>query len=180
MNIYYSRLLRQFARDFGISYTQPYKDVPKKVRDILMYGTEAKGDNGTGTFFEGVIPNLQRRFDNTESDWVQHKLHQYMSEQPCEMCCGTRLKKEALAVRLHTLDSHSSVLGCAPSSADSQPVPGGDASSEAAPQRNGKKNSSALGTQHSGLLSLPGCSFHDVATLTVSAAQTLFSTLTLS
>src|SRR5689334_20282121 len=52
MNIYYSRVLRQFARDFGISYTMPYKDMPKKVRDVLMYGTDKKGDQGTGTWFE--------------------------------------------------------------------------------------------------------------------------------
>src|SRR5438876_8870190 len=112
MNIFYSRVLRQFCRDFGCSYTQPYKDIPKKVKDILMSGTDAKGDEGTGTWFEGVIPNLQRRFENTESEWVQHKLHQYMSEQPCKVCCGTRLKKEAMAVRLHTLDGHTSSQDC--------------------------------------------------------------------
>src|SRR4051794_10024281 len=102
MNIYYSRVLRQFARDFGVSYTAPYHDMPKKVQQVLMYGTDTRGDQGTGTWFEGVIPNLQRRFDNTESEWVKHRLHQYMSEQPCATCGGTRLKKEALAVRLHT------------------------------------------------------------------------------
>jgi excinuclease ABC subunit A len=102
MNIYYSRVLRQFCRDFGCSYTQPYKDVPKKVKDVLMYGTDAKGDLDTGTYFEGVIPNLQRRFDNTESEWVKQRLHGYMSEQPCATCGGMRLKREAIAVRLHT------------------------------------------------------------------------------
>ncbi len=49
---------------------------------------------GTGTEFEGVIPNLQRRFENTESEWVKTRLHQYMSEQPCDVCGGTRLKKK--------------------------------------------------------------------------------------
>src|SRR5688572_11050402 len=112
MNIYYSRVLRQFCRDMGCSYTLPYKDIPKKVRDILMYGTDAKGDNGSGTYFEGVIPNLQRRFENTESEWVKTKLHQYMSDLLCKTCCGTRLKKEALAVRLHTLDHHESAPDC--------------------------------------------------------------------
>jgi len=92
MNIYYSRVLRVFCRDFGISYTMPFKDIPRKVRDVLMYGTDAKGDLGTGTWFEGVMPNLQRRFENTESDWVQEKLHLYMSEQPCNACGGARLK----------------------------------------------------------------------------------------
>src|SRR5258706_315285 len=91
MNIYYSRILRTFARDFGASYTQPYKDIPKKVRDVLMYGTAAKGDNGTGSEFEGVIPNLQRRFESTESEWVKARLHQGMSEHQCETCCGTWL-----------------------------------------------------------------------------------------
>src|SRR5438105_6958882 len=103
MNIYYSRVLRQFCRDFGVSYSGPFKDIPKKVQQALMYGTDAKGDLGTGTYFEGVLPNLQRRFENTESEFVKTRLHQYMSEQPCATCHGTRLKKEALAVRLHTM-----------------------------------------------------------------------------
>src|SRR5581483_2892681 len=68
MNIWYSRVLRTLCRDLGISYTQPWKDIPKKQRDILMYGTDAKGDNGSGVEFEGVIPNLERRFENTESE----------------------------------------------------------------------------------------------------------------
>ena len=92
MNIYYSRVLRQFCRDFACSYTGPYKDIPKKVQAVLMYGTDAKGDLGTGTWFEGVIPNLQRRFENTESEWVKSRLHGYMSEQPCAVCGGKRLK----------------------------------------------------------------------------------------
>src|SRR5581483_9779885 len=104
MNIYYSRVLRQFARDFGFSPSIPYKDIPKKAQQVLMYGTDAKGDLGTGTWFEGVIPNLQRRFENTESEFVKTRLHQYMSEQPCAVCHGTRLKKEALAVRIHAIE----------------------------------------------------------------------------
>jgi len=104
MNIYYSRALRQFARDFGIEYSQPYKQIPKKIQQILMDGTDKRGDNGTGTWFEGVIPNLQRRFDNTESEFVKARLHQYTSEQPCKACGGTRLTPAALAVRLEAAD----------------------------------------------------------------------------
>ncbi len=103
MNIYYSRVLRQFCRDFKCSYTDSYKDIPKKVQGVLMYGTDARSDLGTGTRFEGVIPNLQRRFEHTESEWVKSRLHAYMSELPCEVCGGKRLKQEALAVRLHTV-----------------------------------------------------------------------------
>jgi excinuclease ABC subunit A len=102
MNIFYSRVLREFCRDFGISYSAPFKDIPKKIQQILMEGTDKRGDAGTGTWFEGVLPNLQRRFDNTESEFVKTRLHQYTSEQPCAVCAGTRLKTEAVAVRLHS------------------------------------------------------------------------------
>ncbi|HEX4052742.1 MAG TPA: excinuclease ABC subunit UvrA [Tepidisphaeraceae bacterium] len=102
MNIFYSRVLRQFCRDFGISYSAPFKDIPRKIQQILMDGTDKRGDGGTGTWFEGVLPNLQRRFENTESEFVKTRLHQYTSEQPCAVCAGTRLKTEALAVRLHS------------------------------------------------------------------------------
>jgi excinuclease ABC subunit A len=104
MNIYYSRALRQFCRDFDVSYTQPYKEISKKIKQILMDGTDRRGDEGTGTWFEGVIPNLQRRFGNTESEWVKTRLHTYMSEQSCPACGGTRLKPGALAVRLKAID----------------------------------------------------------------------------
>jgi excinuclease ABC subunit A len=170
MNIYYSRILRTFARDFGASYTQPYKDIPKKVRDVLMYGTEAKGDLGTGSEFEGVIPNLQRRFENTESEWVKARLHQYMSEQPCETCCGTRLKREAMAVRLHTTGGTG----------------GSPVIEEKTNGKNGKKNHglAAHGTTNHGLAAhatvLPGMSIHDVTQLSVERAKAFFESLTLS
>jgi excinuclease ABC subunit A len=110
MNIWYSRILRQFIRDFGIAAGTPYKDFPKNIRQILMEGTDARGDAGSGTWFEGVIPNLQRRFENTESEFVKTRLHQYMSEQPCAKCDGARLRKEALAVRIHAEPDGSSAL----------------------------------------------------------------------
>ncbi len=104
MNIYYSRVLRTFCRDFKADYYKPVGKMDKKVLKILMQGTAAAGDMGTGTYFEGVLPNLQRRFEDTESDWVKHKLATYMSEQPCPTCNGKRLRPEALAVRIETGD----------------------------------------------------------------------------
>jgi excinuclease ABC subunit A len=176
MNIYYSRVLRQFARDFGIGYTMPYKDVPKKVREVLMYGTDKKGDQGTGTWFEGVIPNLQRRFENTESDWVQQRLHGYMSEQPCAICCGTRLKKEALAVRLHTLDGKEGTVDCG---TGFLPL-----SSNGEENGNGKENHGlvARATKKSAatLPKLPGYSIDDVSRMTVANAKRFFESLRLS
>jgi excinuclease ABC subunit A len=100
MNIYYSRTLRDFCRLFGANYADPFKDLGKKCREVLMYGTDKKGDLGTGGWFEGVIPNLKRRFENTESEYVKQKMQGYMSELPCKTCDGKRLKKEALCVRL--------------------------------------------------------------------------------
>ncbi len=174
MNIYYARILRTFCRDFDCAYSQPYKDIPKKARDVLMYGTEAKGDNGTGTIFEGVIPNMQRRFENTESEWVKARLHQYMSEQPCETCGGTRLKKEAIAVRLHT------------SGTGGPPVDSSDANGSPAPSKNGKKHGQAAratnpapNAQTSALV-LPGLSIHDVTNLSVEKARSFFESLKLS
>ncbi|MDP9173997.1 MAG: excinuclease ABC subunit UvrA [Planctomycetota bacterium] len=102
MNIFYSRVLRQFCRDYGLAYSGPYQDIPRKIQQIMMYGTDKRGDNGTGTVFEGVIPNLQRRFENTESEFVKTRLYQYMSEQPCETCHGSRLMDPALAVRINS------------------------------------------------------------------------------
>jgi excinuclease ABC subunit A len=162
MNIFYSRVLRTIARDLGFSYSIPYKDIPKKARDILMYGTEAKGDGDTGTEFEGIIPNLQRRFENTDSEWVKSKMHSYMSEQPCDVCCGTRLKKEALAVRLHVHDGH---LGSTECISPSNKAFGRDAK--------GKSKSVPVA------IVLPGYSIDDVARLTVERAKKFFDNLRL-
>jgi len=176
MNIYYSRVLRQFCRDFGIGYSTPYKDIGKKVQQALMHGTDAKGDLGTGTWFEGVIPNLQRRFENTESEFVKTRLHQYMSEQPCVVCGGTRLKKEALAVRLDVAeepntsqpsnDLHATGIGAAKGRGD-----GGNGESLAAANTTPSAQTSAL------LSSLPGFSIHDVANMTVERARRFFENL---
>jgi len=208
MNIYYSRVLRQFCRDFGCSYTQPYKDIPKKAQQVLMYGTDAKGDQGTRTWFEGVIPNLQRRFENTESEWVKARLHQYMSEQPCATCGGTRLKKEVLAVRLHTvtpldelaqppLELHTAGPSCAvrkDANGDTgvPPVQGVEGDGEAlaadevltsSPLQHGR-DARVTGKRQNGNGSapaptLPGYSIDDVTRLTVERAKRFFESLRL-
>lgn len=98
MNIYYSRLLRQFCRDFEIGETTPFKDLPAKIKNILLHGTTAKEEASYKAYFEGVLPNLQRRWENTESEFVKARLHNFQSEQPCEACKGARLKPQALAV----------------------------------------------------------------------------------
>jgi excinuclease ABC subunit A len=200
MNIFYSRVLRQFCKDFGCKYSDPYKSLPKKVRDVLMFGTEAKGDDGTGAEFEGVIPNLTRRFESTESEFVKTRLHQYMSEQPCATCAGTRLRKEALAVRLHTTTTaerpsefhtpgvaNGSAGECEtdtiPSDREATPTPDDleqipDTLSDNCPPALAPTPKGADATLP-GMPKLPGYSIDDVATLTVQSARAFFQNLVL-
>lgn len=102
MSVYYARVLRTFARDFGVSYTEPFKELPKNIRQAILYGTDSVKGLTSQTKFEGVIPHFQRRFENTESEWVKQKLITFMSEKPCDVCHGARLRKEAMCVRLQS------------------------------------------------------------------------------
>ncbi len=91
MNIFYNRQIRQFCRRYGLLPTTPYEEIPKAKQAILMHGDP----DGS---WEGVIPNLTRRWNKTDSEFVKAKLHTYMSEQPCPACKGARLKAASLAV----------------------------------------------------------------------------------
>ncbi len=100
MNIYYNRLLRKFCETFGVDGATPFEDIPVKIRQILIHGTTAKDVKTCNVEFEGVLPNLQRRWENTDSEFVKSRLHEYLSEQACEKCHGDRLKPQALAVKI--------------------------------------------------------------------------------
>lgn len=91
--LYYRRLIRSVAEDYKFDPRAPYKDLPKSIKDVILYGDEERGG-----YFEGIIPNLERRFRETKSDFVKTEINKYMSEQPCPACGGTRLKKESQAV----------------------------------------------------------------------------------
>ncbi len=94
-NIFYKRIIRRFCKDFGIAADVPFSSLPKPIQRILLHGTTDADEAKYDSHFEGVIPNLQRRWQNTESEWVKEALHEYQSEAPCEMCHGARLKVEA-------------------------------------------------------------------------------------
>ncbi len=98
MNIFYNRLIKRFCRDVKISKTIPYEQIPKDLQRLLMYGTTEEDEEKYGVWFEGVIPNLDRRWKNTTSEYVKTRLHGYLSEQPCQACHGARLRPEATAV----------------------------------------------------------------------------------
>ena len=92
MNIFYSKQLKEFCKLYDVSSTIPYEEIPANKRKILL--------NGDGKTWEGVIPNLQRRWQTTDSEFVKARLHSFMSEQACPECNGSRIRKESLAVTI--------------------------------------------------------------------------------
>ena len=96
------------AAHYHFSLDTPINQLPKKILDILLYGSKGekiemvrKKEYGSGTYateFEGVVNNLQRRYKETNSDWMREELESYMSQVPCPDCHGERLKPESLAV----------------------------------------------------------------------------------
>jgi excinuclease ABC subunit A len=85
------------AVERGFSLEIPFKDLKKEDRELILYGS-GKGDRWNS--FEGVIPNLERRFRETESEFMKEEINKFMSLKPCENCGGDRLKPEALSVRV--------------------------------------------------------------------------------
>ncbi|MDT8300607.1 MAG: excinuclease ABC subunit UvrA [Sedimentisphaerales bacterium] len=98
MNIFYNRLVKRFCKKMQISKSEPFSKIPKEFVQILMHGTTAADKKKYGVAFEGVIPNLDRRWKTTTSEYVKTRLHSYLSEQSCQSCGGARLRPEAIAV----------------------------------------------------------------------------------
>ncbi|MBM3504111.1 MAG: excinuclease ABC subunit UvrA [Alphaproteobacteria bacterium] len=107
---YYGQTLDAICRHYKASASVSWRDLPKKVRDVILYGSEGEaitfiyedGDRKYQTKkpFEGVIPNLDRRWKETDSVWMREEMARYQSETQCEVCKGYRLKPEALAVKI--------------------------------------------------------------------------------
>ena len=101
---------KALAKRYGFSLDTPVKDLPKDVFNMLLYGNggeKIKIDYDTKTFsgsyesaWEGIIPNLERRYRETSSDYTKSEIERYMTVKPCNTCHGKRLKKEALAVKV--------------------------------------------------------------------------------
>jgi excinuclease ABC subunit A len=106
MNIYYNRLIKKFCRNVGISKSISFEQIPKEIRRILMHGTTASDTRDYGFRFEGIIPNLTRRWKTTSSEYVKARLHSYFGELPCRSCKGTRLRPEAVAVTVGGINIH--------------------------------------------------------------------------
>ena len=107
---FYTQAINSLCDFLNISTKTPWKDIPQKAKDIILYGS---GNIPVPIYysrfmtdkpFEGVIPNLERRFLETDSAAVREELSHYQSAAPCEFCKAKRLKPEALAVKIAGLD----------------------------------------------------------------------------
>ena len=107
---YYKQTLESLARHFEVSMHEPWSELPEKLRKTLLEGSGStpiamRYDDGIRAYettkpFEGVLPNMARRWRETESDWIRDELSRYQAVRPCEDCGGYRLKPEALAVKI--------------------------------------------------------------------------------
>ena len=107
---YYQQTLESLGRTFKFSTTTPFKDLSEKNQKIVLFGSGKKvvqmiytDDNRSYTInrpFEGVLPNMERRFRETDSSWTREELSKFQSVSKCEQCVGARLRQEALAVKI--------------------------------------------------------------------------------
>jgi excinuclease ABC subunit A len=168
-NIYYARVLRTFCRDFDFDYSTPVKKMPDDLRHMLLFGTEETPSESKhrtrvgrgGTYFEGVMPHLLRRFESTESEWVKQKVMTYMSEKVCPVCNGTRLKPEALCVRVERHQASTPKAG------------------EAKPRQKSKAKVKST-EEAKPSASLPGYSINDLTTMNVADALAFVKDLKLT
>ncbi|RYM05923.1 excinuclease ABC subunit UvrA [Sporolactobacillus sp. THM7-7] len=108
---YYPQLLRSVCRHFGIEMHVPVNKLPKDQMNIILYGAGTErihfhyenefGDvRDKDMYYEGVIPNISRRYRETTSDFIREQMSEYMMQKPCPSCHGYRLRSEALAVKI--------------------------------------------------------------------------------
>ncbi len=107
---FYSQTITSLCDFLRIDPKTPWKDLPEKAKDIILYGSGNVcipmyySKFSTDKPFEGVIPNMERRFMDTDSAWIREEFSKYQSAATCEYCGGKRLKPEALAVKICGLD----------------------------------------------------------------------------
>ena len=112
--LYYAQTLSSLAKHYGFSLDEKWKKLPKKIKDIVLYGSDEDEikfnyDDGYEKYsykktFEGVINNLERRFLESDSEWKREAIAEYQSDSACESCNGDRLKEEALCVKINNIN----------------------------------------------------------------------------
>jgi excinuclease ABC subunit A len=107
---YYVQTLSALGKHYRFTLESKWKDLPKKTQDAILYGSGDDDirftyDDGLRSYttkkpFEGIITNLERRFEETESEWAKEEIAKYFTDVPCAACNGYRLKPEALCVKI--------------------------------------------------------------------------------
>ncbi|HPD93968.1 MAG TPA: excinuclease ABC subunit UvrA, partial [Pararhodobacter sp.] len=107
---YFLQTIEALAKHYGFDAKKPWRDLPERVKQVLLRGSDGEeipfryDDSGrvyqVTRVFEGVIPNMERRWKETDSAWVREEFERYQNNRPCSTCGGARLKPEALAVRI--------------------------------------------------------------------------------
>jgi excinuclease ABC subunit A len=107
---YYKQTIEALAKHYGFDRSKRWRDLPEQAQRVLLYGSEGEKirfryDEGGRVYevsrpFEGVIPNMERRYRETDSAWSREEMERYQNSRPCGVCDGFRLKPEALAVRI--------------------------------------------------------------------------------
>jgi len=111
---YYAQTLRSLTDHYGFDLTTPFRDLPDAIRNSVLYGSDGEAvtmryHDGVRAYdvhkpFEGVIPNMERRWRETDSSWVRDELARFQTISTCDTCGGQRLKPEALSVKIAGLN----------------------------------------------------------------------------
>ena len=107
---YYVQTLESLAKHYHFSMKTPWVELPEDARRVILFGSDGKivpltyadglRNYTTSKPFEGIVPNMDRRWKETDSAWIRDELSRYQNQQTCEVCGGARLKPEALAVKI--------------------------------------------------------------------------------
>jgi excinuclease ABC subunit A len=167
MIVYYKAMLKAIAGHYGQSMEAPYKNLPEDFKRVLMHGSgeteisfqfwRAGKASTVKRPFEGVLPNMERLYAESESEFTRNRLKAFMSPQFCDACQGKRLRPEILAVTLG----------------------GGSLESKVSGLESSARVDSGLKTQDSSL-KIPGLSIMDVCLLSVDKADEFFASLKLT
>ncbi len=107
---YFLQTIEAIAKHYDFNRSTPWKDLPEKVQKVFLYGSDGEEiqfryDEGGRVYqvkraFEGVVPNMERRYRETDSSWIREEFERYQNNRPCGTCGGYRLRQEALAVKI--------------------------------------------------------------------------------
>jgi excinuclease ABC subunit A len=109
---YFKQTIEAIAKHYGFSQNDKWKDIDPKIQNVFLFGSgkqeiKFRYDEGGRVYevsrvFEGVIPNMERRYRETDSNWIREEFERYQNNRPCGTCEGYRLRPEALAVKIGT------------------------------------------------------------------------------